>query len=122
MNIFEGKSLDLELKILGFYQNERCSRVPSTPTAQNYAPNEVSRPKSFPRKKNIIFSKIKISQHFSLFSTAQNPDFRDLTDLAMRTDLPLCWMPRTELPAATRNFAQWKQGMTLCYVEAQAPL
>ena len=70
-----------------FHQIDDVSRVPGTPTAQNYAPNEVSRSKSFPRKKNVIFVKIIFSQKFSIFSRPQNPKIRDLTDLAMCTSL-----------------------------------
>ena len=57
------KSMILVSQKLEKSRNERCSRVPSTPTTKIYAGNEVSRPKSLTRKKK--FQKI----FFAIFST-----------------------------------------------------
>ena len=51
----------------GFFENELCSRVPSTPTTKNYAANEVSWPKSFSRKKNIFLQKMFFRNIFDIF-------------------------------------------------------
>ena len=51
----------------GFFENRWCSRVPSTLRTKNYAANEVSRPKSFPRKKMLFFQKSKNRNIFGIF-------------------------------------------------------
>ena len=50
-----------------FHQIDDVSSVPGTPTVQNYAPNEVSRPKSFPRKKCGFCKNHFFSENFHFF-------------------------------------------------------
>ena len=82
-----GQMMSQIMDLDGFFENWWCSRVPSTPTTKNYAGNEVSRPKSIPRKK-MFFCRKCFSQYFLLFSTPQHLDFRDFADLGMCPSLP----------------------------------
>ena len=50
-----------------FHAIDDVSSVPGTPTTQNYAPNEVSRPKSFPRKKICFLQKSLFRRFFHFF-------------------------------------------------------
>ena len=102
-----------------FRGNTWCSRVPSTPTTKNYAGNEVSRPKSIPRKE-FFFAEHVFSQYFPLFSIPQHLDFREFADLGMWVT-PRGWSskstPLVHYLKKTRTFYRWARtlGLELFY-------
>ena len=61
------KTVSQIMDLHGFSENWGCSRVPSTPTTKNYAGNEVSRPKSIPRKKMFFLQKKFFRNIFHFF-------------------------------------------------------
>ena len=88
INRHEQESMDFQLITIpssdfhGFFENERCWRAPSTPTTKNYAANEVSRPKSFPR---IFFlQKMFFRNIFHIFRHLKISNFEILQILATR--------------------------------------
>ena len=64
------------MDLLGFFENGWCSGVPSTPTTKNYAANEVSRPKSFPRKKYFFCRKSFFAIFFICFDISKSQILR----------------------------------------------
>jgi len=81
-----------------FHGIDDVSSIPDTPTPQNYAPNEVSRPKSFPRKKTFFFQKSFFRTNFHIFRDLKIQKFEILVDLA---DLAMCTSLPYGLPATT---------------------
>ena len=63
------------MDLLGFPENRQCSSVPSTPRTKNYAANEVSRPKSFPRKKKFFLRKSFFRNIFGIFQLVKIQKF-----------------------------------------------
>ena len=79
-----GQMMSQIMDLDGFFENWWCSRVPSTPTTKNYAGNEVSRPKSIPRKKYFFLQKMFFRNIFHIFRHLKISNFEILQILATR--------------------------------------
>ena len=91
-----GQMMSQIMDLDGFFENWWCSRVPSTPTTKNYAGNEVSRPKSIPRKKKFFLQKMFFAIFSTFFdtSTSRFSRFCRSGDVSVPTKGLALWAPK----------------------------